>query len=871
MNSKLIRSNFIKFFEEKNHSFIQSSSIVAKNDPTLMFTNAGMNQFKNIFLGNEKSKITRVVNSQKCLRVSGKHNDLEEVGIDHYHHTMFEMLGNWSFGDYFKKEIINWSLEILTEVYKLNKDDLYVTVFEGNKEDKLDKDLEAYNFWSEIIDDNKIVLGDKKDNFWEMGETGPCGPCSEIHIDLRSNKEKSKIPGKNLVNTDHPEVIELWNLVFIQYDRKADGSLKELPDKHIDTGMGFERLARIIQQKQSNYDTDIFAPLINEISKITELEYGKNHEVDIAFRVVVDHLRAVAFCISDGQIPGNTGSAYVIRRILRRAVRYGYTFLNQTEPFIYKLVKILSKQFVDYFDEINKQKELIESIIYEEEKSFLRTLQSGIERLGIMTKNSNSKKLSGKEVFELFDTYGFPADLTSLILKEKKMSFNFKEFEAELDKQRLRSKKSSKSTISDWIVLNSDQSDHFCGYDKLEVKTRVNQFRFVKIKDEEICQIVLENTPFYPEGGGQNGDIGKLIFQDNFELVIFDTKKENGKIIHFSKKPDTDISCNVIAVVDSVNRNDCSSNHTSTHLLHQALRDVLGHHVEQKGSSVSSSGLRFDFSHFKKIDSTQIKEIESFVNNKIDESLDLDENRNEDYKNAVELGAIGLFGEKYGKKVRTIKFGNSYELCGGTHVNNTLSIRHFLILSESSIASGIRRIEAISGKKSIDYLSARNSEINELKSILSTNKSTLDSVRILKNENSELSKGLKENQKTLIKFYSEHYHKKFKTENGINFLVENVDMDKEMMRSLSFDLINKINRSVIILYSKESNNLNILCNVSKTLNDYESINASEIIKEICSIINGAGGGQKNYASGSGPFVNNLAKTITNILEKITTN
>ena len=871
MNSKLIRSNFIKFFEEKSHSFIHSSSIVAKNDPTLMFTNAGMNQFKNIFLGNEKSKIKRVVNSQKCLRVSGKHNDLEEVGIDHYHHTMFEMLGNWSFGDYFKKEIINWSLEILTEVYKLNKDDLYVTVFEGNKEDKLDKDLEAYNFWSEIIDDDKIVLGDKKDNFWEMGETGPCGPCSEIHIDLRSNLEKSKTPGNILVNTDHPEVIELWNLVFIQYDRKADGSLKELPEKHIDTGMGFERLARIIQQKQSNYDTDIFAPLINEITKITGLEYGKDNNIDVAFRVIVDHLRAVAFCISDGQIPGNTGSAYVIRRILRRAVRYGYTFLNQSEPFIYKLVKILSKQFLDYFDEIHKQKELIESIIYEEEKSFLRTLQSGIERLGIMIKNSKSKKLSGKDVFELFDTYGFPPDLTSLILKEKKMLFNLNEFDVELEKQRLRSKKSSKSSVSDWIVLNSIQSDSFCGYDKLEVKTKVNQYRFVKIKDQEICQIVLENTPFYPEGGGQNGDIGKLVFQDNSELLIYDTKKENGKIIHFSKKSDINISCNVNAVVDSVNRNYCSSNHTSTHILHQALRDVLGYHVEQKGSSVSSVGLRFDFSHFKKIDSNQIKEIERFVNSKIDDSLGIDENRNEDYKNALAQGAIGLFGEKYGKKVRTIKFGNSYELCGGTHVKNTLNIRNFLILSESSIASGIRRIEAISGKKSINYLSERNNEINELKSILSTNKSTIDSVRNLKNENTELSKELKKSQKTLIQFYSKHYHMKFKVENGINVLVENVDMDKELMRSLSFDLINKIDRSVIILYARESNNLNIICNVSKNLNDYERINASEIIKEICSIINGAGGGQKNYASGFGPFVNNLDKTINNILKKITTN
>ena len=868
MNSNLIRSNFIKFFEEKSHYFVKSSSIVAKNDPTLMFTNAGMNQFKNIFLGNESAKIKRVVNSQKCLRVSGKHNDLEEVGIDHYHHTMFEMLGNWSFGDYFKKEIINWSLEILTKVYKLSKDDLYVTVFEGNEDDKLDKDVEAYNFWSEIIDEDKIVLGDKKDNFWEMGDTGPCGPCSEIHIDLRSKDEKNKISGSSLVNTDHPEVIELWNLVFIQFNRKSDGKLEELPDKHIDTGMGFERLARIIQKKESNYDTDIFAPLITEICNITGLKYGRDSKIDTAFRVIVDHVRAVSFCIADGQIPGNSGSSYVIRRILRRAIRYGYTFLNQSKPFIFKLVNILSNQFADHFNELLSQKELIESIIKEEEKSFLRTLQSGIERLGNMIKKSNSKKLSGKDVFELFDTYGFPADLTSLILKENKMSFDLKEFEIELEKQRSRSKKSSKTFTSDWIVLNKDQSDIFCGYDKLSNKTKVNQYRYVKIKDEEICQLVLEDTPFYPEGGGQSGDKGKLVFNNNSEIIITDTKKENGKILHFSKKPNFDISSNVTAVVDAMNRNESSSNHTSTHLLHQALRDILGKHVEQKGSSVSSDGLRFDFSHFKKIDNDQLKEIENYVNNRIDDSIELEENNNENYNDAINKGAIGLFGEKYGNKVRTIKYGNSYELCGGTHVRNTVNIRNFLIVSESSIASGIRRIEAISGKKSINYLSDRNNEINELKVILSSNKGALDSVRNLKNENSELSKTLKKSQKKLIQFYSEYFLKKFKKVETTNLLIENVDIDKELMRSLSFDLINKIDNSVIILYSNNSNNLNIICNVSKTLNDNTIIDASKIISKVCSHIGGAGGGQKTYATGSGLFKNDIKEIIENILKEI---
>ena len=861
MNSNLIRSNFIKFFEEKKHDFIKSSSIISKNDSTLMFTNAGMNQFKNIFLGNDKGNVKRAVNTQKCLRVSGKHNDLEEVGIDNYHHTMFEMLGNWSFGDYFKKEVINWSLEILTKVYKLNIDDLYVTVFEGSNDDKLGKDIESYNLWSELIDKDNIVFGNKKDNFWEMGDTGPCGPCSEIHIDLRSEDEKNKIFGKDLVNKDHPQVIELWNLVFIQYNRKANGDLEELPNKHIDTGMGFERLVRIVQNKKSNYDTDIFIPLINEISKNTGLSYGKDSKIDIAFRVISDHIRAVSFCIADGQIPGNTGSSYVIRRILRRAIRYGYTFLNQSDPFIYKLVKILSNQFKGCFDEIFAQKELIESIVHEEEKSFLRTLASGIERLNNMIKKSDLKTISGKEVFELFDTYGFPADLTSLILKENNMSFNINEYKNQLEKQRDRSKKSSKSVISDWIVINKTQSDSFCGYDKLTIKTKINKYRYVSINDKEICQIILDNTPFYPEGGGQAGDKGKIVFDDNSEIIIYDTKKENGQIIHFSKKHNFKISENINAFVDSTQRSECSSNHSSTHLLHQALRNILGTHVEQKGSSVSSDYLRFDFSHYKKIDDSQIKQIQQFVNNKIDESIELVETRDEDYKEAIKNGAIGLFGEKYGENVRTIKFGDSYELCGGTHVKNTLNIRNFLILSETSIASGIRRIEALSGKKSIDYLSERNNEINELKSILSSNKGTIESVVNLKTENLNLSKGLKKNQKKLIHFYSELYSKNFIVLKGFNILIGSVEMDNDLMRSLSFDIGNKIKKSIIILFSKDGNKSNIICNVSKTLSEHPNINASKIIDIICSKIGGAGGGQKLYASALIPSNENIKDII----------
>ena len=868
MDSNLVRHNFIKFFEDKSHAFIKSSPIVAKNDPSLMFTNAGMNQFKDVFLGNRKYKTKRVVNSQKCLRVSGKHNDLEEVGIDHYHHTMFEMLGNWSFGDYFKKEVISWSLEILTDVYKINKDNLYVTIFKGDKKDNLDKDTEAYKIWADIIDADKIVLGDKKDNFWEMGDSGPCGPCSEIHIDLRSDEEKNKISGKELVNKDHPDVIELWNLVFIQFNRKANGNLEELPEKHIDTGMGLERLVRIIQKKQSNYETDIFTPIINEIGNITGYGYGNNEQSDIAFRVIADHVRAVSFCIADGQITGNTGPSYVIRRILRRAIRYGYTFLNQTKPFIHKLVHVISNQFASHFDEISLQKELIESIILEEEKSFLKTLESGIQRLNTMIKKSDSNNISGKQVFELFDTYGFPPDLTSLILRENNLSFNLDEFDNELQKQKERSKMSSKTINYDWVILNKNQSDNFCGYDKLKLKTKINQYRYINIKNNEACQFVLEDSPFYPEGGGQSGDKGKIIFNKNKEIFIYNTIKENGKIIHFSKKPSFDITTDVEVEVDKIHRNECSANHSATHLLHEALRNILGKHVEQKGSSVSANGLRFDFSHFKKIDIDQIKEIENYVNNKIDLSIDLIENRNEDYKNALNNGAIGLFGEKYGKKVRTIKFGDSYELCGGTHVKNTLNIRNFLITSESSIASGIRRIEAISGKKSIEYLNDRNNEINNLKIILSNNKKPVESVRELKNENSKLSKDLKRNQIKLLQFYSELYLKKIKKLNDTNLIIESVDLDKNFIKSLSFDLIGKTDNTIILLYSKESNKLNLTCNISKTLCENSNIDASVIIKEISSLAGGAGGGQKNYASGLVNYTDNIKKIIIDTLKRI---
>ena len=681
MKASEIREKFIKFFKDKDHSVVPSSSIVAKNDPSLMFTNAGMNQFKSIFLGDKSNNsLKRVVNSQKCLRVSGKHNDLEEVGIDHYHHTMFEMLGNWSFGDYFKEEIIKWSYELLTKTYGLNSDDLYVSIFEGDQNDKTSKDDESFKIWSEIVEHEKIILGNKKDNFWEMGDSGPCGPCSEIHIDLRSDAEKAKTPGKTLVNMDHPSVIELWNLVFIQYNRLLDGTLVELPEKHIDTGMGFERLVRVIQKKDSNYDTDIFMPLINTIEAESHKKYGSNKEVDVAMRVIADHVRAVSFCICDGQIPGNTGAGYVVRRILRRAVRYGYTFLKIKRPFIYNLVNVLSDQFEDFFPELSKNKDFIKSIINEEEGSFLKTLSDGILRLDTIIKDLKSKKVSGMVVFELYDTYGFPADLTSLILKEKNITYDYDEYSQELKKQKSRSRSVIDLKTEDWNILDDSNSSIFLGYDKVSIKTKINKYRLVSTKDKKFIQVILKETPFYPEGGGQIGDNGYLEFQNGVKIRVFNTKKENDEIVHFIDAKDFIANNEINAKIDIQMRKKCSSNHTATHLLHQALREILGSHVEQKGSMVSDKYLRFDFSHFKKIDQNILNEIEEFVNNKIDESIELIENRDQNYDEAIKDGVVALFGEKYGKVVRSIKFGNSYELCGGTHVQNTIQLRNFVIL-----------------------------------------------------------------------------------------------------------------------------------------------------------------------------------------------
>ena len=851
MDSNTIRNIFIDFFKNKSHNFVESSPIVSKNDPSLMFSNAGMNQFKSIFLGGESNVGKRVVNSQKCLRVSGKHNDLDEVGIDHYHHTMFEMLGNWSFGDYFKNEIIKWSWEILTNEYKISPDDLYVTIFEGSSEDGLQKDNEAEKYWSEIIDESRIILGNKKDNFWEMGDTGPCGPCSEIHVDLRTEEEKLKINAVDLVNKDHPQVIELWNLVFIQFNRKSDGTLEPLPEKHIDTGMGFERLARVIQKKESNYDTDIFKPIIGEIEKISGISYGFDEKSDIAIRVIADHLRAVSFCIADGQIPSNTGAGYVVRRILRRAIRYAYTFLNIEKPFIFKLVNVLSNQFKDSFNEINKQKSHIQSIIEQEEKSFLRTLSQGINRLNIIINESNSKQIDAKDVFELYDTYGFPADLTELILNEHNRTFDQSDFNLFLEEQRKRSRSSSVNQISDWTVFGDIKSSTFEGYDNLSLSSEIIKFRTVENKNIKKLEIVSSNTPFYPEGGGQIGDSGEIIINDNKKIEVFNTRKENDDIIHECSFENIS-SSKIELIVNNKKRKQTSSNHSATHLLHQALREVLGEHVEQRGSMVSDTGLRFDFSHFKKIEKNEIVKIEDFVNDIIDQSLNLEENRAEKYTNALKNGVIALFGEKYGDVVRTVKFGNSYELCGGTHVKNTSSIRLFKIISESSVASGIRRIEALTGNNALKLLSDQSAELNRIGELVSTNSKIYESVYSLNQSNKKLEKNIKNYQSKIVSSLTDDLIENVENFNGVNLLVSEInDFDSDNLKSLSFSLIRNIEDAFILLKCRSKNKTSLVCNISKNLNSSHELDASTIIKEICKRIDGGGGGQQNFASGSG--------------------
>ena len=861
MNSNKVRSTFLDFFKNKNHKVVKSAPMVIKNDPTLMFTNAGMNQFKDNFLGNSIIEHNRVADTQKCLRVSGKHNDLEEVGLDTYHHTMFEMLGNWSFGDYFKEEAIEWAWELLTKIYKIDKESLYITIFEGSKEDNTSLDQDALDIWSKIVEKDKIIFGNKKDNFWEMGDVGPCGPCSEIHVDIRSEKEKSLIPGKDLVNKDHPEVIEIWNLVFIQFNRKTNGSLENLPSKHIDTGMGFERLCMVLQGVKSNYDTDVFSPLIKELENISNVKYSTSSKTDIAFRVIVDHLRAVVFSIADGQLPSNNGAGYVIRRILRRGVRYGYTFLNLKSPFIYKLVNTLSNQYSSVFPEIDSQIEIIKNVIKQEEDSFLRTLDKGIIKLDEIIFKSKSNTISGSNAFELYDTFGFPVDLTALILREKNMNYDSKEFDSLMQDQKNRSKAAINTQNQEWISLtNNFQQTEFLGYDNLSADTKISMYReSITKKGDSVFHLVFESTPFYPQGGGQIGDCGFIQTVDGSKLEIINTVKENDTIIHITKELPKDLNSTLNVSVFKDRRLNSSCNHTSTHLLHQALRHVLGTHVQQKGSMVSDKYLRFDFSHFEKLSDNQIKEVQNFVNQKIDDHLDLEENRSANFNECINNGVIALFGEKYGDKVRSVKFGNSFELCGGTHVKNTSIIKNFIIRSESAISTGIRRIDAISGLVAKDYLNEKIKILDNVNSLLNNEKDVLVAIKKLKNHNTQLGKKIDNISSELSKFYLKEIIDQTQNKKSINFCLHELKCSPELLKNLAFSAGKQIENLFLILVCQNEDKVYLTCYISKNLVDDSKMNANNIVRNLSQFIEGSGGGQPFFANASGTKLNGTAK------------
>ncbi|WBX74030.1 alanine--tRNA ligase [Tenacibaculum pacificus] len=874
MKSQEIRSKFLEFYKSKNHAIVPSSPMVLKNDPTLMFVNAGMVPFKEYFLGQKKIVDARVADSQKCLRVSGKHNDLEEVGKDTYHHTLFEMLGNWSFGDYFKKEAIAWAWELLTEVYKIDKDILYVTIFEGDEKEGLEKDTEAYDIWKQYIAEDRILLGNKKDNFWEMGAQGPCGPCSEIHIDIRSADEKAKVSGASLVNLDHPHVVEVWNLVFMQFNRKADGSLENLPKTHIDTGMGFERLCMALQDVQSNYDTDVFTPIIREIETITNVKYENTEitgdETDIAIRVIADHVRAVAFSIADGQLPSNTGAGYVIRRILRRAIRYGFTFLNQKEPFIYKLVATLSDQMGDAFPEIKAQEQLARNVIKEEEQSFLKTLEQGLLLLDTMTANAGSKVISGKKVFELKDTYGFPEDLTALVLSEKGLDYNKEEYKEALKQQQDRGRAATAIETDDWNVLIEDDEEEFIGYDTLTADVKLTRYRKVTTKkDGEQYQLVFNMTPFYPEGGGQVGDVGHIETSNGDLIYVVNTKKENNLIIHYTKTLPSNLTERFKAVVNKNSRNLSASNHTATHLLHQALRTILGTHVEQKGSLVSPKHLRFDFSHFSKVTSDELQEIEDFVNARIRENLSLVERRNIPMQQAIDEGAIALFGEKYGDAVRAIKFGQSMELCGGTHVPQTGDIWYFKIKSEGAVASGIRRIEAITNVAVGDYFEDVERNFSDIKQLFKNPKDVVKSVTNLQDENTALKKQIEQLLKEKAENLSGELRNQLQEINGVQFLATKVALDANGIKNLAFALGKDFKNLFLFFASSEKADKAMLtCYISKELVEERGYDAGKVVRELGKLINGGGGGQNFFATAGGKNPGGIPKALEGAKEYI---
>ena len=863
MKSHEVRQEFLNFFASKTHKVVPSAPMVIKNDPTLMFTNAGMNPFKEFFLGNAKPTSKRITDTQKCLRVSGKHNDLEEVGIDTYHHTFFEMLGNWSFGDYFKKEAIEWAWELLTEVYKIDPNKIYVTIFEGVPKEGIERDMEAYNFWKAILPEERILLGNKNDNFWEMGEQGPCGPCSEIHVDIRSDEEKAKIQGSNLVNRDHPQVIEVWNLVFIEFNRKADGSLEKLPQKHVDTGMGFERLCMVLQDTTSNYDTDVFTPLIREIETLTNSKYGVSENTDRAIRVIADHLRTVCFAIADGQLPSNNGAGYVIRRILRRAIRYGFTFLDQKKPFIYRLVKTLSEQMGTVFPELIKENQLVFNVIREEENSFLKTLDQGLYLLETILTNSKSKKIEGSKAFELYDTFGFPFDLTALVASERGFIIDKEGFNIAMEVQKTRSRSAASSKAGDWIILMKDNVEEFVGYDHLSTEVKLTRFRkMTTVKKGDFYQLVFNLTPFYPEGGGQVGDKGYLQASNGDIYYILDTKKENNLIVHLTKNIPDKLEDVFTAVVDNKQRSRTSMNHSATHLMHQALRSILGTHVEQKGSMVHSGVFRFDFSHFTKVTSEEIKAVEKFVNARIQENISLEEGRNTPYQKAIKSGAIALFGEKYGDTVRTIRFGQSIELCGGTHVANTSDIWHFKITSEGAVASGIRRIEAITGDAVKNYFEDQSALLENLSLLLKQAQDPIKAVQSLLAENFELKKELTVLSKLKTEVLKEALSKKIKTIKEIQFLASEVDLDAQGMKDLAFEMGAPLESAIIVFASQKTGKPLLSCYISKDLIANDGKNAVTIIKILGQYIHGGGGGQAFYATAGGKNLAGIQDAIT---------
>jgi alanyl-tRNA synthetase len=926
MLSKEIRQTFLDFFKQKQHQIVASAPMVVKNDPTLMFTNAGMNQFKDLFLGNAEIKYPRIADTQKCLRVSGKHNDLEEVGVDTYHHTMFEMLGNWSFGDYFKKEAIEWAWELLVDVYKIDKNRLYFSVFEGDEKDGTPFDEEAYNLWKNLLVKNgltedKILKCNKKDNFWEMGDTGPCGPCSEIHVDIRSDEEIAKIPGRDLVNNDHPQVIEIWNLVFMEFNRLASGELQKLPAQHVDTGMGFERLNMVLQGTKSNYDTDVFTPFIKKISQISGIEYKfSNTKQDIAARVISDHVRAVSFSIADGQLPSNSGAGYVIRRILRRAIRYGYSFLNQKDAFIYQLVPILVEQMGDFFPELKSQQELIGKVIKEEEDSFFRTLEKGITRFENYVASAKDKVVGGKFAFELYDTFGFPIDLTELMATEIGFKVDMKAFDAELQQQKDRSRAATKIETGDWVVVNQGDTTDFVGYDKLESEVSILKYRKVKTKGEELYQLVFNLTPFYPEGGGQVGDWGKIISDDENQAAIHDTKRENNLIVHYTYELPKDVTTQFKAIVYPVLRQQTACNHSSTHLLHQALREVLGTHVEQKGSFVNAESLRFDFSHFEKVSDEQLSKIEALVNQRIQAGLDLQEFRAIPIAEAEEKGAMMLFGEKYGDTVRMIQFGDSKELCGGIHVKNTEEIGLFKIKSEGSVASGIRRIEACSSigagtwietkihtidknktslegiipsqlmnkienvkleflkeykkvvglQEYVDYskkvddeqLIIINNAITDFSKI-KLESSIIDELNVIKKE---LQKKDEEQSREQAKAIKETLHSKVEVIHGVNVIAQKINLnDSAAIKDLVFQLKGEINNLYLVLGAEVNGKPNLTIALSDNLQKDKNLHAGNIIREAAKEMQGGGGGQPFYATAGGNNVAGLDAAIAKAL------